>query len=191
MSTVRELEKQLYLLKLEVDKARRQNPPEEVPDFTFETSTGQTTLSELFQDKGELILIHNMGTSCDYCTMWADILQTSLPFLKDHAAVALVSPDSTSHQAETAKARSWGFSMVHDPGYVFTRAMGFCMDEGDQTHVAPGCSTFKKRPDGQIVRTNYTQFGPLDDFNPVWHFWSMLDREDSWHPDPSLFISKP
>jgi predicted dithiol-disulfide oxidoreductase (DUF899 family) len=33
---------------------------------------GTVRLSELFAGKADLILIHNMGTTCPNCTLWAD-----------------------------------------------------------------------------------------------------------------------
>ena len=38
-------------------------------------------LSSLFGEKDELILVHNMGRGCPYCTMWADGFNGVLPHL--------------------------------------------------------------------------------------------------------------
>jgi predicted dithiol-disulfide oxidoreductase (DUF899 family) len=43
-----------------------------VQDYVFEGWSGPVRLSELFAGKRDLFVIHNMGTSCRYCTMWAD-----------------------------------------------------------------------------------------------------------------------
>src|SRR2546430_15479947 len=46
--------------------------PEEVKDYEFVTPQDKARLSTLFGDKDTLFIIHNMGTSCVNCTMWAD-----------------------------------------------------------------------------------------------------------------------
>src|ERR1700731_2466909 len=38
--------------------------PEPVEDYRFRTLEGETVLSELFGDKPELFVIHNMGKGC-------------------------------------------------------------------------------------------------------------------------------
>lgn len=44
----------------------------EVADYTFRTSGGEATLSGLFAGRERLLVIHNMGQGCRYCTLWAD-----------------------------------------------------------------------------------------------------------------------
>ena len=51
---------------------RRRMPPEPVKDYELKGPEGSVRLSEMFADKTDLILIHNMGSECPYCTMWAD-----------------------------------------------------------------------------------------------------------------------
>jgi len=47
--------------------------PEPVKDYTFRRADGRSVrLFELFGDKADLFVIHNMGQSCPYCTLWAD-----------------------------------------------------------------------------------------------------------------------
>ena len=46
--------------------------PQEVQDYEFTNTEGKVRLSELFGQHEDLILIHNMGVSCSYCTLWAD-----------------------------------------------------------------------------------------------------------------------
>jgi predicted dithiol-disulfide oxidoreductase (DUF899 family) len=44
--------------------------PEAVKDYTFRRAGGGSVrLSELFGDKADLFVIHNMGQSCPYCTL--------------------------------------------------------------------------------------------------------------------------
>ncbi|HEY4822831.1 MAG TPA: hypothetical protein VIH83_04000 [Candidatus Bathyarchaeia archaeon] len=46
---------------------------EKVREYVLTDSEGgKAALSTLFGKKDDLILVHNMGRSCPYCTMWAD-----------------------------------------------------------------------------------------------------------------------
>jgi predicted dithiol-disulfide oxidoreductase (DUF899 family) len=59
-------------LRRQMREVRAAAEPEEVPDYVFRNSAGSVRLSELFGEKPDLIVIHNMGTSCPNCTLWAD-----------------------------------------------------------------------------------------------------------------------
>src|SRR5262245_36492819 len=46
--------------------------PEPAKDYMFRRAGGGSVrLSELFGDKADLFVIHNMGQSCPYCPLWA------------------------------------------------------------------------------------------------------------------------
>ena len=62
--------------------------PEEVQDYEFATPHGKARLSALFGGKDTLFVIHNMGTSCANCTMWADGFNGVFEHLRDRAAFA-------------------------------------------------------------------------------------------------------
>jgi len=53
--------------------------PEEVSDYEFSTTEGKLRLSELFADKEYLLVIHNIGAGCRYCTLWARRFQRDPP----------------------------------------------------------------------------------------------------------------
>jgi len=53
--------------------------PQAVMDYTLATRDGPVRLSQLFGDKASLFVIHNMGASCPYCTLWADGFNGLLP----------------------------------------------------------------------------------------------------------------
>lgn len=155
----------------DVAKLRRKAAPEPVEDAAFEGKGGKTVhLSDLFGDKDELILVHNMGRGCAYCTFWADGFNGLLPHLQDRAAFAVVTPDAVEKQAEFAKGRGWRFAMVQDPKGQFSARMGYGSDGG----IWPGCSTFVKRKDGTIERIASTPFGPGDLYNPAFHLFALL-----------------
>ena len=72
--------------------------PQEVADYAFATSGGPVRLSELFGDKDYLFVIHNMGASCPYCTLWADGFNGFVPHIENRAAFVLASPDDPDKQ---------------------------------------------------------------------------------------------
>ncbi len=186
MSKEQELIEKIYALKLELSELRKESSPETVENFTFQTPQGATKLSNLFGNKSELIIVHNMGESCDYCTMWADGFQGYTKYLNSRANVVIVNGDSLESQSTRSNERGWTTPVVQDADKEFTKTMGFL----DGEDWGPGVSAFKKQEDGTIVRTGHSQLGPLDDFNPVWHFWDLLDgNKTEWHPDSKMFTN--
>jgi predicted dithiol-disulfide oxidoreductase (DUF899 family) len=87
--------------------------PEAVADYVFSTPSGPVRLSELFGDKNELFVIHNMGKACAYCTLWADGFNGVQHHLRDRAAFVVSSPDSPQAQQEFARAPAAWERRVH------------------------------------------------------------------------------
>ena len=161
----------------------RSGPPEPVDDVVFAGADGDVRLSELFGDKDDLILVHNMGKSCPYCTLWADGFNGVWPHLQDRAAFVIVSPDDPETQAEFALSRGWAFPMVSDAPGAFTEAMGYLGEHEGRRMRLPGFSTFRRRPDGSIVRIANAPFGPGDPYAGIWHLFALLDGgAGAWGP---------
>ncbi len=153
--------------------------PEPVPDYGFATASGPMKLSELFGDKRDLIAIHNMGTGCPACTMWADGFNGLYPHIADRAAFVVTSPDPPDVQQRFAAARGWRFPMASHAGSGFAADMGF---RGETGNWRPGVSVFQ-RDGARIVRVADTGFRPDDDFCPVWHLLAMLpEGAAGWRP---------
>jgi predicted dithiol-disulfide oxidoreductase (DUF899 family) len=144
--------------------------PEEVADYQLATSQGTVRLSELFGGKTDLIFVHNMGTTCPNCTLWADGLNGIYHHLADRAAVVVSSPDPPEVQQRFAASRGWKFPMVSHRGTTFAEDMGYrSKDDG----WLPGISVFKR--DGKrIVRVSDATFEPGDDFCTLWHILDLL-----------------
>jgi predicted dithiol-disulfide oxidoreductase (DUF899 family) len=135
--------------------------------------------SELFGDKQDLIVIHNMGKSCSYCTMWADEFNGALKHLENRATTVLISPDKPEVQQKYASSRGWNFHMVSSSGTTFKEDLGFVSSEG----VMPGVQTFHKDADGKITLVATDFFGPGDLYNSVWHIFDLLqDGANEWEP---------
>ena len=127
--------------------------------------------------------IHNMGSRCPYCTLWADGFNGVVDHLEDRAAFVVVSPDVPEVQAEFAASRNWTFRMASDGSSGFTQAMGFTQEQEGRTYYQPGCSTFRKQDDGTIVRIAQAGFGPGDVYCAPWHLFSLLaDSSGDWSP---------
>jgi len=177
---IQQIEKEIFALKQKRTEARRRRPHEEVRNYTFLGPGGASiSLEDLFGQKQDLLVVHNMGKRCSYCTLWADGFQGLLPHLEDRAAFVLVSPDDPQTQVEFAASRGWEFRVVSDQERAFTQDMGYVQD-GD---VWPGVSAFRKGEDGKIYRTGTTFLGPGDDYCSVWPLFDMLAKgPDGWEP---------
>lgn len=157
-----ELRKQMRVLQQSVE-------PQEVSDYEFTDLNGKVRLSELFGGKDYLFVIHNMGTGCPNCTLWADGFNGILQHLEDRAAFVVSSPDDPVKQDKFKASRGWRFRMVSHMNTTFAADMGYRTDNG----WLPGVSVFK-RIEGRIVRVSDTGFGPGDDFCSIWHFFDMI-----------------
>jgi predicted dithiol-disulfide oxidoreductase (DUF899 family) len=151
-----------------------------VSDYRLVTDAGATVrLSELFGDKEDLILVHNMGRSCNYCTMWADGLASLQRHIATRCAFVVSSPDAPEDQRTIKSDRGWVFTMVSTADSTLTADLGFKTERG----YMPGVSALHKNRDGSIVRTNWDYFGPFDDYNPAWHLFSLLNGgTGKWEP---------
>lgn len=179
------LERELRDAKKRLTDAMRALPPQPIADMPLRhvPSGSSVMLSELFGTRDELLLVHNMGKRCPYCTLWADGFASMYRHLSDRCAFVLSTPDEPAVAGAFASARGWTFPLVSFAGTDFARKLGF---EGDteSTYGAfqPGISAFARTPQG-IVRTGTRRFGPGDDFCSLWPMFDLLrDGENNWRP---------
>ncbi|RDI41900.1 DUF899 family protein [Falsibacillus pallidus] len=171
---IEELQKEIIEKKKQLSELRQRVPRKKVENYHFKTSTGdQTTLLDLFKDKDELIVVHNMGRSCPYCTMWADGINGVYHFIEDHTSFVLSSPDSPEVQEDFSAERKWTFPMISTKDTTFKEDLGFEKDG----YYYPGVSTFSKHEDGAIYLVASAPFGPGDDFCAVWPLFDLLPAE--------------
>jgi len=161
---------QIAQLRENMRQVQAETEPEEVADYVFATPAGPRSLASLFGDKRELIVIHNMGASCPYCTLWADGFNGLYPHIADRAAFVVSSPDAPAAQQTFAAGRGWRFPMVSHQGNDFAADMGYRSDRGGWL---PGVSVFQ-RDGARIARVADTALGPGDDFCALWHFFDLL-----------------
>ncbi len=178
---IEQLEKEILEKKKELVGLKQSLPAQEVENYGFTAWNGsEKTLVELFGDRDELILVHNMGKRCPYCTLWADGLNGLLGHLENRAAFVVVSPDAPDEQKNFAESRGWRFKMVSYGDNDFAKEMQFL---GEKKEWWPGVSTFTKAENGKIYRSAWSYFGPGDDFCSVWHLFDLLaNGPDGWEP---------
>jgi predicted dithiol-disulfide oxidoreductase (DUF899 family) len=182
-TTTTELEQayaELERARARVMEARRKVPATEVSDYTFQDADGQPiALSALFGAHDDLLVIHNMGTFCAYCTMWADGFNGLLPHLADRAAFVVISPDDPTAQQRFARERGWRFRMVSSRGTTFREDMGFA----SPGVLMPGVSAFHRTPDGTLTHVAHAFFGPGDLYCAAWHLFDLLPSGGGdWEP---------
>ncbi|MDB5395703.1 MAG: hypothetical protein JWM91_3209 [Rhodospirillales bacterium] len=172
---------QIETLRKQMRQLQAEAEPQEVQDYRFQVMGGQIALSKLFGDKQELFLIHNMGTGCNSCTLWADGFNGILQHLENRAAFVVSSPDDPQTQEAFKASRGWRFRMVSHQGTHFAQDMGYAHD--GRWH--PGVSVFR-RTERKIYRVSDATFRPGDDFCTAWHFFDLLtDGADDWRPKAS------
>jgi predicted dithiol-disulfide oxidoreductase (DUF899 family) len=168
-------------LKKELSAARRAVAPVPVGDYAFRRPDGSpASLSDLFAGKRDLLVVHNMGKQCVYCTLWADGLVGFTRPLLSRCGFVLTSPDEPATLKAFAESRGWTFPCVSVQGTTFAHDMGMEPEPGRHW---PGVSGFRRRDDGSIVRTGQAMFGPGDDFCALWPMLDLLEGgAGAWVP---------
>jgi predicted dithiol-disulfide oxidoreductase (DUF899 family) len=178
---------QIEALRREMRAIQAGIEPEAVTDYVFAGWSGPVKLSELFGAKRDLFVIHNMGTGCPACTMWADGFNGVYDHLADRAAFVVSSPNPVEAQRAFAAGRGWRFPMVSHAGTTFARDMGYHRPGADPVADQmggwyPGVSAFQKQRE-RIVRVSDAELGEDDDFCLVWHLFDLLpERAAGWGP---------
>lgn len=178
LNEIQKVEAEIFELTQKLEKLRKENKPAAVKNYSFTDLAGEVSLLELFGDKDKLLVIHNMGQGCRYCTLWADGLNGLLPHLEDQFSVVLVSKDTPEVQRKFANSRGWRYRMASHGGGSYIQ----------EQSVAPGKDNmpgivFYERSGNSISKKNSSVFGPGDLFCPQWHILSLagIGLED-WNP---------
>ena len=154
---ITELEAQIGELMVKLNELRRENVGPAVNNYSFNTFDGEVTLLDLFADKNKLLVIHNMGQGCRYCTLWADGFNGLLQHLESAMSVVLVSKDAPEIQRTFAKSRGWGFRLASHAGGDYIREQ--TVVEGADN--MPGAVVYEREGDA-IYRKSGSVFGPGD-----------------------------
>lgn len=184
MTEAEKLEIELYEKALKLAALRKAEPSREVKDYAFKTLEGETSLSALFAGRDKLLVIHNMGEACRYCTLWADGINGVLPHLEAAMSVALVSKDPPETQRRLAQDRGWRFRMASHGGGAYMAEQSV----GDGNY--PGAVVYTKSG-AKILRGGAARFGPGDLYNPLWHFLSLAGIGESAFTPQFHYWSRP
>jgi predicted dithiol-disulfide oxidoreductase (DUF899 family) len=172
LSPVAKLEAEIEVKKNELTELRRAMPKLRVANMTLKDEAGNPfTLREMFGQYKDLIVIHNMGQACSYCTLWADGLNGLVPHILSRSALVLVSPDEPEFMRAFAESRGWRYKLASSFGTDFAKMMEFD-DDGKGTW--PGFSTLRLNDDDTIDRLSYAHFGPGDDYCGIWFMLPLL-----------------
>src|SRR5262249_8279671 len=83
---LRQYRREIAGLRAKMRELQQSVEGEEVRDYEFVVAGGKTRLSSLFGDQDTLFVVHNMGMSCPYCTLWADGFAGVFEHLRNRAA---------------------------------------------------------------------------------------------------------
>ncbi|MEM9059358.1 MAG: thioredoxin family protein [Pseudomonadota bacterium] len=166
-------------------------------DYRFRTSAGEKSLSDLFGDQSQLIVIHFMmgpdwEEGCPSCSFWSDTY-SGLEVHLAHRDAAFVAVANTSLEKIAAyrSRMGWSFDWASSLGSEFNRDfnVSFTPEElaegrarynyaskGFPTTEAPGISVFHK-PEPDLVVHTYSTFGRgLDMMNGAYQLMDLLPK---------------
>ena len=132
MSAIGAKRREIDALRQEMRALQASVEAELVADYTLQGWNGPVRLSDLFGEKRDLFVIHNMGTSCRYCTLWADGFNGVYEHLADRAAFVLATPNTPQVQQQFARSRGWRFPMVSHQDSSFAKDLGYRLESGDE-----------------------------------------------------------
>ena len=175
---IAELEMQIVKLIGELNELRKTNRGAEVPNYRFRNLEGEISLLNLFGTRNQLLLIHNMGQACRYCTLWADGFNGMLAHLESAISVVLVSKDSPETQRLFANSRGWKFRLASHGGEEYMREQSVMVDSDNY----PGAVVYER--DGDVIyRKNECVFGPGDIYCSMWSLLGLAGLgADDWTP---------
>lgn len=177
-SDIKNIEQQIYELTEKLNALRKVNSPEKVPNYTFKTLEGETSLLDLFGKHDKLLMIHNMGQSCRYCMLWADGFNGFVPHLESAMSLVLVSKDSPELQRRYANSRGWRFNLASHGGGDYIREQ--TVTDGETN--SPGAVIYERVGD-EIFRKNSSEFGPGDLYCSMWGLLGLAGLgEADWTP---------
>ncbi|MCB1197640.1 MAG: DUF899 family protein [Deltaproteobacteria bacterium] len=165
---IQKLEVEIGELITKLNGLRKENPSQEVANYMFSTTTGEISLHDLFGQHDTLMVIHNMGQGCRYCTLWGDGINGFLPHLENTMAVAMVSKDDPVLQRQFANARGWRFTTASHGGKGYIEEQ--TVSEGSKN--MPGVVVYTRKGN-TIYRKNASVFGPGDLYCSLWHLISL------------------
>lgn len=180
---ISKLQEEIFAKQKELAALRLAQEPEPIANYAFTDSKGASTdLLKLFGEAEELLLIHNMGKACVYCTMWADVISGMAHIIQDRVKIVLTSPDNYKIMSEFANSRNWKLDCYSYEGSNFSLDLGFAEDKNNRRWYSPGVSALTRKGTS-IYRRSYDVFGPGDSYCAPWHLFALLPEGNAnWEP---------
>lgn len=177
-----EVNKQIVELQKKQTELKQRWGAGEVQDYELQSLDGPVKLSAAFGDRELMVLVHNMGKQCPYCTLWADGFRSLHKYIEDgvpggetKAAFVVVSPDDPQTQKDYADSRDWKFRMLSAKDTSLFKDLGYA---DDKNNPWPGVSILKREGD-KLTRVARDFFGPGDDYNAVFSFFRLMPGSPS------------
>lgn len=176
---IQEIDKQIEFIRKKRIELNSKLASMDVKDYTLKDRDGKDVkLSEMFGESKNLILVHNMGKACSYCTMWADGFKDTYKEIEKKAPFVLVCPDSPEVHKKFAESHGWNYPTYSAADTDFIFDMGYDFIKDGKHNYWPGVSVFEKSEDGKIRRVAKDYFGPGDFYCNIWHFLDLLPGEN-------------
>jgi predicted dithiol-disulfide oxidoreductase (DUF899 family) len=191
-------EKNFSRLQDKLSELRRELPWEKVDkEYTFDSTEGNVTLSDLFDGRSQLIIYHFMfgkawGAGCKSCSFLADHFNPAIVHLKQRDVSMLAVSRAPLEEILKFKDRmKWSFNWVSSENSNFNVDfhVSFSQDEIDKGDVyynyknqgfpsteAPGASVFYKDEAGNIFHTYSTFARGLDRFITTYHYLDVVPK---------------
>ena len=191
-------EKKFTRLGDELSLKRRQLPWVKIDkEYSFEGPNGKQSLSDLFDDKSQLIVYHFMygpdwDDGCPSCSFWADNFNGIDIHLKHRDANLVVISRASLAALESYKKRmGWTFNWFSSQGsdFNYDYQVSFTADELEKGEVfynfdignfpadeAPGISVFYKSPEGEVFHSYSCYARGLDMLNGAYHYLDLLPK---------------
>ena len=132
----------------------------------------------MFGDKDKLLVIHNMGEGCRFCTLWGDGFNGIVDHLESAMSVVLVSKDPPQLQRQFATSRGWRFRLASHGGGSYITEQTVMKDSSNM----PGAVVYEREGE-QIKRRSSSVFGPGDLYSPMWNLLGLAGMtEADWVP---------
>ncbi|GLS83431.1 DUF899 family protein [Paraferrimonas haliotis] len=184
IAQIEQLEQEILEKVTQLNQMRQAISGEPIADYRLQTLSGEVALSELFAGKTKLLMIHNMGEACRYCTLWGDGINGILPHLESALSVVLVSKNDIHTMRTFANSRNWGFRLASHGGGDYMKQQ--VAQQGYDN--MPGAVVYELR-DGVIYRTNHCAFGPGDLYCAAWPLLGLAGiGEAQWTPQFNYWI---
>jgi len=175
---IRAIEQEIFELTQKLNTLRKAQPLEPVQNYIFQTQQGETSLLDLFDQKDKLLVIHNMGQGCRYCTLWADGFNGFVSHLESAMSLVLVSKDPPDLQRKFANDRGWKFKLASHGGGTYIQEQTVTPGENN----SPGAVLYERHGD-EIFRKNSCEFGPGDLYCSMWGLLGLAGMgEEDWTP---------